>query len=148
MVFDNGSQIPYIVRSTTHYKGRQLKKLLNEFKAFIMTGNVLMLAVAFILGGATKAVIDGFVTFIINPVIAAIVGKPTFDDLVLGIGDAKIKYGSFITTLVNLVIVGAVLFMMVKAFETFKKKADETPEPPAEEVVLLREIRDALAARS
>ncbi len=125
-----------------------MKKLFDEFKAFIMTGNVLMLAVAFILGGATKSVIDGFVTFIINPIIGAIVGKPSFDSLTIKVGDAKILYGSFITALVNLVIIGAVVFAMVKAFDKFQQKADETPEAPAEDIVLLREIRDSLQSRS
>jgi len=117
-----------------------------------MTGNVLMLAIAFILGGATKAVVDGFVTFIVNPLIGAIIGKPKFDT-VLKLGDGKIEIGSFINTVINLVIVGAVLFAMSKAYTTYQAKKTKAAEDAGEEtadeqIVLLREIRDSLAARS
>jgi large conductance mechanosensitive channel len=129
-----------------------MKKLIDEFKEFILTGNVLMAAIAFILGLATKQVIDAFVNNIVNPFVGAIVGKPSFDDLTFGIGDATIKYGTFITALVNLVLVGLVLFAMVKVYDTYqarqKAESDAAPEEPNEEIVLLREIRDALASRS
>ena len=164
MVFDNGSQIPYIVRSTTHYKGRQLKKLLNEFKAFLMQGNVLDLAVAVVIGAAFKAIIDALVADVINPIIGLVVGESSFDSATATLGscatNAKgvatckgvVAYGHFLGQIFNFVIIGAVIFVVVKSFATMQNRRngpeEETPEPPAEEVVLLREIRDALARRS
>jgi large conductance mechanosensitive channel len=128
-----------------------VKKYWKEFVAFIMTGNVLMLAVAFVMGGLTKKVIDDFVAFIINPIIGAIVGKPKFTN-VLKIGEGKLQYGAFITTVINLIITGLVLFLIVKMYDGYQNRkraageADATEEPE-EQVMLLREIRDALIVR-
>jgi large conductance mechanosensitive channel len=121
-----------------------MKKMWQDFVKFIMTGNLIMLAIAFILGGATKAVIDSFVADIVNPIIGVIVGKPEFNNTI-EIGDGVLKVGSFITSVINLVIIGLVLFMLVKAYERFQKKAE--PEGPSPEVQLLTEIRDSLASR-
>lgn len=127
-----------------------MKKYLKEFVAFIMTGNVLMLAVAFVMGGLTKKVIDDFVAYIINPIIGAIVGKPEFSNT-LEIGKGIIQYGSFANTLINLVITGLVLFLIVKTYDAYRSRkaaAGEEPEEPSEEVVLLRRIAGALEAHS
>src|SRR5579862_4375464 len=124
-----------------------MKKVWKEFVAFIMTGNVLMLAVAFILGGATKAVVDSFVANIVNPIIGAIVGKPKFTNSVT-IGKGVITWGQFLTDVLNLVIIGAVLFAMVKSYDAYRARkvaAGEEPEEPTEEVLLLRRIADAVA---
>jgi large conductance mechanosensitive channel len=138
--------LPPTARSVT------VKKLWKEFVAFIMTGNVLMLAVAFVVGGLTKKVIDDFVSFIINPIIGAIVGKPEFSNT-LKIGKGVIQYGSFINTVINLVITGLVLFLIVKMYDSYqnRKRAageEDAGEEPDEEVMLLREIRDALVTRN
>jgi len=125
-----------------------MKRLWKDFVGFIMTGNVLMLAVAFILGGATKAVVDSFVKNVVQPIIGAIVGKPEFSNT-LKLGKGVISYGQFFTDVLNLVIIGAVLFGIVKLYEAYqarKKAAGEELEEPGEDVVLLREIRDLLAA--
>lgn len=127
-----------------------MKKYAKEFVSFIMTGNVLMLAVAFVMGGLTKKVIDDFVGYIINPIIGAIVGKPEFSNT-LKIGKGIIQYGSFINTLINLVITGLVLFLIVKTYDAYRSRrtaAGEEPEEPSEEVVLLRRIAGALEAHS
>ena len=129
-----------------------MKKLWKEFVAFIMTGNVLMLAVAFVMGGLTKKVIDDFVSFIINPIIGAIVGKPDFSNT-LKIGKGVIQYGSFINTVINLVITGLVLFMIVKVYDSYQNRKRGAGEgdaglEPDEQVMLLREIRDALVTRN
>ena len=124
-----------------------MKKLWKEFLGFIMTGNVLMLAVAFILAAATKDVVDSFVKSIIQPFIGAIIGNPTFDNY-FTIGDSKIRWGVFVTAVINLVIVGAVLFAIVKAYDAYRARkvaAGEEPEEPTEEVLLLRRIADAIA---
>jgi large conductance mechanosensitive channel len=128
-----------------------MKNLWKEFVAFIMTGNVLMLAVAFVLGGLTKKVIDDFVRFIINPVIGAIAGKPEFSNT-LKIGKGLIQYGAFVNTVINLVITGAVLFAIVKVYDAYQNRKRESGEEsaadePDEQVMLLREIRDALVIR-
>jgi large conductance mechanosensitive channel len=127
-----------------------MKKLWSEFLAFIMSGNVLMLAVAFVMGALTKQVIDAFVKDIINPIIGAVVGQPKFKNT-LGIGDGVIEWGAFLTILINLVITGAVLFLIVKGYNAYrarKKEAGEEEEEPSEDTLLLREIRDALVTRS
>ena len=126
-----------------------MKKYWKEFVAFIMTGNVLLLAVAFILGGATKAVVDSFVTNIVNPIIGAIVGKPKFTN-VLKLGKGQITYGAFLTDVVNLVIIGLVLFLIVKAYNAYearKAQEEEGPEAIGEEIVLLRRIAASLESR-
>jgi large conductance mechanosensitive channel len=127
-----------------------VKKLWQEFLTFVMSGNVLMLAVAFVLGGLTKLVIDGFVSDIVNPIIGAIAGKPSFTNT-LKIGKGVILWGDFVTLLINLVVTGAVLFLIVKGYDTYrsrKKAAGEEVEEPSEDTLLLREIRDALVTRS
>jgi large conductance mechanosensitive channel len=129
-----------------------VQKLWKEFVAFIMTGNVLMLAVAFVMGGLTKKVIDDFVSFIINPIIGAIVGKPEFSNT-LKLGKGVIQYGSFINTVINLVITGLVLFLIVKMYDAYqnRKRAageEDAGAEPDEQVMLLREIRDALITRA
>jgi large conductance mechanosensitive channel len=126
-----------------------VKKYWSEFVAFIMTGNVLMLAVAFVMGGLTKTVIDSFVNNIINPIIGAIVGKSSFSNT-LTIGKGVIQYGAFITTVINLVITGAVLFLIVKAYDAYrerKKASGEDVDEPNEEIVLLRRIATVLESR-
>jgi large conductance mechanosensitive channel len=128
-----------------------MKNLWKEFVAFIMTGNVLMLAVAFVMGGLTKKVIDDFVAFIINPIIGAIVGKPDFSNT-LKIGKGLIQYGAFVNTVINLVITGLVLFAIVKMYDAYQNRKRESAEAsaedePDEQVMLLREIRDALVLR-
>ena len=125
-----------------------MKKLWKEFVDFIMTGNVLMLAVAFILGAATKDVVDAFVKNIVQPIIGAIAGKPTFDNS-FKIGKGVITWGVFLTALINLVIIGAVLFAIVKAYDAYRARkraaGEEAPEEQSEEVILLRRIADAIA---
>ena len=127
-----------------------MRKLWKDFLAFVMTGNVLMLAVAFIMGGATKAVVDSFVSNIVQPVIGAIAGKPKFTNSVR-IGKGVISWGQFVTDVVNLLIIGIALFAIVKGYEAYRARkvaAGEDPEEPTEEVVLLRRIADAVAPRS
>ena len=128
-----------------------MKNLWKEFVTFIMTGNVLMIAVAFVMGGLTKKVIDDFVSFIVNPIIGAIVGKPEFTNT-LKIGKGLIQYGAFVNTVINLIITGVVLFLIVKAYDSYQNRKREAGEEsasdqPDEQVMLLREIRDALVIR-
>jgi len=127
-----------------HTQRRNREETWQDFVKFVMTGNLIMLAIAFILGGATKSVIDSFVADIVNPIIGAIVGKPQFNNTI-EIGDGVIAVGSFLTAVINLLIVGAVLFAIVKAYDRFRAKGDAEP---TDEVRLLTEIRDELRART
>lgn len=125
-----------------------MKNLIDEFKSFIMKGDLVTIAVAFILAGAFKAVVDAFVAYIVTPIIAAIVGQPSFSDVNIKIGDAKIGVGDFINTVVSFLIIGAVLFLVVKAYEKAKalRGVAEVEDGPSE-ADLLGEIRDLLKAQ-
>lgn len=134
--------------------------MLREFKKFIMTGNVIDFAVAVILAGAVSLVVKGFVSMIMMPIIGVFTGGASFADMKYILSEAKIDvdgivqvpenailYGAWIDTIVNLIIVGFVLFMIVKAYNKTKKKKEEAPAAapaPSKEEVLLSEIRDLL----
>ena len=131
-----------------------MKGLVSDFRKFVMRGNVLDLAVAVIIGIAFNAVVNSLVNDVIMQIIAAIVGKPNFDDLTFTIGDGIIYYGRFLTALINFLIIAATLFVIIRAFEELQKRrkgTEEELEEAPEEIVLLSEIRDLLrdgAARS
>ncbi|HEY5011204.1 MAG TPA: large conductance mechanosensitive channel protein MscL [Acidimicrobiia bacterium] len=137
-----------------------MKQFYEDFKAFILRGNVLDLAVAVIIGAAFKAVIDSLVNDVITPLIGAVVGKPNFNDLVVNLrgcsGPATarickgtVHYGNFLTQVTNFLIIGASIFVMIKAFErlqAIRRREEETGEVPVavDEITLLTEIRDLL----
>ncbi len=85
--------------------------MISELKAFLFRADVLAVAVAFIIAGAFQKIIDSVVNDLISPVIAMVVGEPDFSNVMLG----NIKIGNFITAVINFLIVGTVLFMLVKA---------------------------------
>lgn len=128
-----------------------------EFKNFIMTGNVIDLAVAVILAGAVGLVVNGFVTDIMMPIVGNFAGGVDFADLKYVLSPADIAadgtitkpenaimYGKWVNSIINLLIVGLVLFIIVKAYNKTKKpKAPAGPAGPTE-LDVLKEIRDAL----
>ncbi|HET9672034.1 MAG TPA: large conductance mechanosensitive channel protein MscL [Actinomycetota bacterium] len=116
-----------------------------EFKEFISKGNLVEIAVALILALAFAGLVTSFTENLINPIIGAIFGQPNFDSLTIDIGDAELRYGAFLTTLLNFVIVAFVLFLVVKAYNRAFPKGD--PEAGPTEVQLLTEIRDELRRR-
>ncbi len=132
--------------------------MLKEFKNFIMTGNVLELSIAVILAGAVGTVIKGFTNDIMMPIIGHFTGGADFSDLKIILSEAvtdattgdvttpenAILYGNWINAIINLILVGFVLFMIVKAYNKTKKKKEEAPPAPSNEEVLLGEIRDLL----
>lgn len=134
--------------------------MLKDFKKFILTGNVVDLAVAVILAGAVGLVVKGFVSMIMMPIIGMFTGGVSFAEMKYVLSEAitdsegaittaenAILYGAWIDTIVNLLIVGFVLFMIVKAYSKAKKKeeaAPAAPPAPSKEEVLLGEIRDLL----
>ena len=124
--------------------------MLDDFKKFIMKGNVLDLAVAVVIGGAFGLLINSMVKDIIMPIIGAVVGEPSFTDLTFKVGDGVVAYGSFLTLLVNFLIIAFVLFLMIKAFEKMqgmRGAANEEAEPLTVEGEILAEIRDLLKAQ-
>lgn len=118
--------------------------MLKEFKQFISRGNVIDLAVGVIIGSAFTAIVQSLVNNLINPLIGLFVGKIDLSNLVLKVGDATFKYGSFINAVINFLIISFVIFLIVKAVNKFtKKEEEETPAPPTE-ADYLKEIRDLL----
>ncbi len=130
--------------------------MLKEFKDFIMTGNVIDFAVAVIMAGAVGLVVNGFVNDIVMPFVGHFAGGIDFANmkhvLSAAVVDADgnvttpenaIRYGAWINTLVNLLIVGFVMFLIVKAYNKTKAPVEEAPAGPSE-IDLLTEIRDSL----
>ena len=129
-----------------------MRELLEDFRKFVMRGNVLDLAVAVVIGVAFNAVVNSLVNDVIMQLVAAIFGKANFDKLTWTINGAVIYYGRFLTALVNFLVVAATLFVVIKAFEQLQKRrkdsGEEIPEDEkSDEVVLLTEIRDLLSER-
>lgn len=138
--------------------------MLQEFKEFAVKGNAMDLAVGVIIGAAFGKIVDSIVGDLIMPLVGSVVGNLDFSNLFIVLGDnpenllvlADLKkagipvfaYGSFITILFNFVILAFIIFMMVKQMNRLRKAeaapAPAEPPPTPEDVVLLREIRDAL----
>lgn len=124
--------------------------MIKEFIKFIQKGNVLDLAVAVIIGGAFGAITTSLVNDIIMPLVGIIIGGVDFTGLKLTVGSAEVLYGNFIQAFVNFLIIAWVMFMVVKAFNSMKKKEEEAPAPPpapSAEETLLTEIRDLLKSQ-
>ena len=103
--------------------------MLREFKDFLMKGNIVDLAVAFVIGVAFAAVVNSFVNDLIMPLIAMIIGKPDFSDLTFTINDAVFRYGSFITAVITFVaIAAAVFFFVVKPMHALKARTAKDEE--------------------
>jgi large conductance mechanosensitive channel len=130
--------------------------MLKEFKEFITGGNVIEFAVAVIMAGAIGAVVTGFVNNIVMPVVGYFTGGTDFSDRKIVLADAvvdatgavttpenAIMWGSWVNTIINLLIVGLVMFLIVKAYNKTKKPVEDAPAGPTQEELLM-EIRDAL----
>jgi len=130
--------------------------MLKEFKEFILTGNVVDFAVAVILAAAVGLVVNGFVNDIVMPVVGHFAGGVDFSNMKIVLDEAvmnadgtvatpenAIRWGAWVNTIINLIIVGFVMFMIVRSYnKATAKKEEEAPGPTAEE--LLAEIRDAV----
>ena len=122
-----------------------MKNLINEFKEFIKRGNVIDLAVAVVIGGAFSSIVNSLVNDLIMPVIGVIIGGINFTGLTLSVGSAVIRYGAFLQSVINFLIIAFAIFMLVKLINKFFKQKEEVKEVvKAEEIVLLEEIRDLL----
>ncbi|KMN45378.1 large conductance mechanosensitive channel protein MscL [Bacillus sp. LK2] len=120
----------------------------NEFKKFALKGNVMDLAVGVVIGGAFGKIVSSLVGDVIMPLIGLLLGGINFKGLSFTFGGAVVKYGAFIQTVVDFLIIAFSIFLFIKLFNklTLKKeeeKEEEIPEPTKEEV-LLGEIRDLL----
>ena len=120
-----------------------MKKFFEEFKAFAMRGNVLDLAVGVIIGSAFSAITNSLINDILMPLIGILVGKATFANIVLRIGEAQIMVGNFIQAIFNFIVMAFAVFCIVKVFNAMPP----APPEPSKEEVLLTEIRDLLAKK-
>lgn len=126
-----------------------MKGLMTEFKEFISRGNVIDLAVGVIIGGAFTTIVNSLVNDIIMPLISVLLGTVNFTSLIVTVGTAVIPYGNFIQAVVNFLLTAVAVFTMIKIINSLHRKQEKQPAPeapnePAEEVLLLREIRDSL----
>ncbi|HYM94717.1 MAG TPA: large conductance mechanosensitive channel protein MscL [Chitinophagaceae bacterium] len=119
--------------------------MLKEFKDFAVKGNVIDLAVAVVLGVAFNAIVNAVVDNIIMPIVGMITGGINFDSLSVKVGEAELRYGIAISAIVKFFAIAFFLFLVIKAINASKKKeAQAAPPPTPEDIILLREIRDAL----
>ena len=131
--------------------------MIAEFKEFISKGNVLDLAVGVVIGAAFGKIVAALVDGIIMPIVSLLTGGVSVSDWKHVVTPAQIdaagkelaaevaiKYGAFLQTLVDFVIIAFVIFLVIKAYNRMRKPADEAPAGPSEEVLLLRDIRDSL----
>ena len=139
--------------------------MLKEFKAFIMRGNVMDMAVGIIIGGAFTAIVTSLVGDVLMPVIGAVFGGLDFSNYFAPLSEsvtagtlkaakeqgAVLAYGSFISAVINFLIIAFVIFMIVKSINSMSVKKEEeekaAPPPPPAQEVLLSEIRDLLAKK-
>jgi large conductance mechanosensitive channel len=128
-----------------------------EFKEFAMKGNVVDLAVGVIIGAAFGKIVSSLVGDVFMPALGKLIGGFNFSDLAIALGkdptgkDVLIKYGAFLQTMFDFVIIALVLFIAIKGINRLKKPAPAAPAapaPPPRSDVLLEEIRDLLAKRA
>lgn len=119
---------------------------LKEFKEFAMKGNIVDLAVAVVIGGAFGKVVTGLTDSIIMPLVSLVLGKASVAEFSFMVGSTIFPVGIFLQSLIDFVLIAFVLFLIIKTMNSLKKKEEAAPAPaaPSEDIVLLREIRDAL----
>ena len=130
--------------------------MLTEFKSFAMRGNVVDMAVGIVMGGAFGKIVSSFVADVLMPPIGILLGGVDFSDLAVtlksageGVEAVLLRYGVFVQTIIDFLIIAFAIFLVIKAMNTVMKKEEEAPPPPPEpskEEVLLAEIRDAIRA--
>mgnify|MGYP001568776119 FL=1 len=133
-------------------------KIVSEFKAFLMKGEIVSLATAVIVGGAFGKIVSSFTNDVLMPPIGLLLGKVNFSELSITLVDTvkneageitqaavAIQYGNFIQTIVDFVIIGACIFLVLKAYQKTQKQEEKPPAPKGpSELDLLVEIRDLL----
>lgn len=139
--------------------------MMSEFREFAVKGSVVDLAVGVIIGAAFGKIVDSIVSDLIMPLVSAVIGRVDFSNLFLVLGQVPpgtattldalkkagvpvLAYGNFVTVLVNFVILAFIIFLMVRQINRLRRNEPApVPAAPAEDVVLLREIRDSLRQR-
>lgn len=135
---------------------KNIKKEADEFKKFISRGSVVDMAIGVIIGGAFGKIVSSLVNDIIMPLVGVVLGGLDFSSLSIKVGDASIKYGSFIQSVVDFLIIALCIFTMLQILNGLKEKTDkklghkkEEEKPKKDEqIVLLEEIRDLLKKQS
>lgn len=136
--------------------------MLKEFKEFAMKGNLVDIAVAFVMGGAFGKVVTSFTEGLVAPLVGMLTGKDLSKNMIVlkkAVAEVKdsagavvteaqsevaLKWGAFVTAVIDFIIVAFVMFLIIKALNSMKKKEEAAPAAPPEDITLLREIRDAL----
>src|SRR5262245_42026788 len=118
--------------------------MLREFRDFAMRGNIVDLAVAVIIGGAFGKIVTALTTSIIMPIISLILGKVAVSEISFTLGKTIFPIGLFLQAIIDFILIALVLFIIVKLMNSIKKKEEEAAPPTPEDILLLREIRDAL----
>jgi large conductance mechanosensitive channel len=121
--------------------------MLKEFRAFMLRGNIIELAVAIVIGAAFGALVTSLVANLLTPIVAAVIGKPDFSGLTFAINGSVFRYGSFLNALIAFVsIAAAVFFFVVRPVDAIQRRMGiEKPEDGrSDEASLLEEIRDIL----
>ncbi len=121
--------------------------MMKEFKEFAVKGNVVDLAVGVIIGAAFGKIVASLVENILMPIIGILLQGVNFAALTVKVGEAEIKYGLFISSIIDFIIIAFVLFLIIKGINNMRKKeaaAPAAPPAPTNEEKLLMEIRDAL----
>lgn len=123
-----------------------MKNMLDEFKDFINKGDVVTIAVGLILALYFQKIVESLLDGVINPIIAAIFGETSFQQIGFDIGDAFISIGLVIDAAISFVVVAFILFVMIKAYNNWQGPSEDEDSGPSE-IDLLTEIRDSLRSR-
>jgi large conductance mechanosensitive channel len=121
--------------------------MLQEFKSFAMKGNVVDLAVGVIIGAAFGKIVASLVEDVIMPILGTLIGGINFSGLALTVGSATLKYGKFLQTCLDFLIIAWAIFVAVKLINRLRKEEPAAPPAPPKQEVLLEEIRDLLKKR-
>ncbi len=118
--------------------------MLKEFKEFAVKGNIVDLAVAVIIGGAFGKIVTALTQTIIMPIISLVVGKAGVQDMSVTIGSTVFPIGIFLQAIIDFILIAFVLFLIIKLMNKTMQKKEAEPAPTPEDILLLREIRDAV----
>ncbi len=132
--------------------------MLNDFKKFLLKGDIVSLATAVIIGGAFSKIVGSLVADVIMPIVGLFMGGKNVNDLFFALdgsthatlaaakeaGAAVMTYGNFLQAVIDFIIIGFVIYVLLKAYDKTKKKEEEKPATPPAQEVLLTEIRDLL----
>ena len=128
--------------------------MVKEFKEFAMRGNVIDMAVGIVIGGAFGKIVSSFVNDVLMPPIGMLLGGADFSKFAITLKQAagaapavQLKYGTFVNTIIDFVIIAFAIFMVIKAMNSMKKKQEAAPAAPPAQEMLLTEIRDLLKKR-